>query len=130
MISEKELDEMAEGFGEGEILLQMSYKAGFTKAEKFYLAKIAELEKNNERLKNEIIELIDLGTDQVVTEKITRLESRLKSARECIEFYDNNTVIEGEFINGDFATHEATGFQVTNKRAREWIKSEGENGKV
>ena len=80
MISEKELDEIAKTERFLSQVESYSFKHGFRAAEKIYLSKIAELKKD-------IIEIVDLGTDQIVTEKITRLESRLKSARECIEFY-------------------------------------------
>ena len=80
MISEKELDEISKdkyGFP-SEV-----FKLGFRAAEKICLAKIAELKKD-------IIELIDLGADQVVTEKIVKLEAILvlmKKALETVSIY-------------------------------------------
>jgi hypothetical protein len=125
MISKEELDKITEEKTGLSDRLFVGFKIGFREAEKIYLKKIAELEKNNERLKNEIIELIDLGTDQVVTEKIVKLEARIKSARECIDFYSNDdNWIEPWSENADVVDRDNL---EGGKRAKEWLKNEGEN---
>jgi hypothetical protein len=47
--------------------------------------KIQKLQTENEKLKKDIIELVELGTDQVVTEKIQKLQAQLASAREIFK---------------------------------------------
>jgi hypothetical protein len=102
MISEKELKKKFLDGG-GCITDLAYYLAGFRASEKTYLQKIAELEKEKEKLKKDIAELIDLGTDQVVTEKIVRLEKQNLILLDAL----NNVWLFGQcLVSRDYA-HEA-----------------------
>jgi len=46
------------------------------------------------------------------------LMEKLKGAVEALEFYHKSCVAKEEFCNGEFADHEVTGFQPSNKVAR------------
>ena len=58
---------------------------------------------------------------QELESQLAQVKAQLNEAVEVVRFYDSNTVAKYEFCRGDFADHEVTGFQVSNKRARAFL---------
>lgn len=48
---------------------------------------LESLRQENERLKEEILELVELGTDQRVCERIKELEAELEEEKKVVDFY-------------------------------------------
>lgn len=92
----------------------------------FRLTEIKRLKAENEKLKKDIIELVDLGTDQVVTEKIVRLEAQLAKAEEVIKFYANPIHWDDRIlIRLSDEEPTKTGDYTGGKRAREYLRGKG-----
>lgn len=115
--------------------------------------KYYKLMEENKKLKQDCLDFVELGTDQFITEKITRLEAENKGLRQtqrhertrvvhwegqikklkaCVEFYGNNSDVLQSYIMDHSDEEDCEYLEYYFKQARQCLEelktlNQGEN---